>query len=80
MAFPSATMAGAGGFVAGAGMRGGSQRAAAAVVLIVLALALVVTSSHWLSDIIGGTYFGIATGAAVARRLRQSGGWKRGDC
>jgi membrane-associated phospholipid phosphatase len=63
-------MAGAGAFVAGAGMNRGPQRAAAAVILIALALALLVTSGHWLSDIIGGAYFGVVIGGAVALRLR----------
>ena len=73
MAFPSATLAGVGAFVVAVGVRRRSQRAAAAVILITLAVALVVTGSHWLSDIIGGTYFGVVSGAAVARRLRRRG-------
>lgn len=70
MAFPSATMAGVSAFVAAIRVQGRSQRAAAAVILITLAVALVVTGSHWLSDVIGGTYFGAVIGAAVTRRLR----------
>jgi membrane-associated phospholipid phosphatase len=73
MAFPSATMAGVGAFVVAVGVHRRSQRAAAAVIVITLAVALVVTGSHWLSDIIGGTYFGVVSGAAVARRLRRRG-------
>jgi membrane-associated phospholipid phosphatase len=71
MAFPSATMAVMGAFGAGVGVHRRSQRAAAAVILVTLAVALVVTGSHWLSDIIGGTCFGVVTGEAVARRLRR---------
>ena len=74
MAFPSATMAVIGAFGVGVGVHRRSQRAAAAVILITLAVALVVTGSHWLSDIIGGTYFGVVTGDAVARRLRRREG------
>ncbi|MBZ5499881.1 MAG: hypothetical protein LAP85_26075 [Acidobacteriia bacterium] len=74
MAFPSATMAGVGAFVVGVGAHRRSQRAAAAFILVTLAVALVVTGSHWLSDIIGGTYLGVVTGAAVARRLRRGEG------
>jgi len=71
MAFPSATMAAVGAFIVGLGIHRRSHRAAAAVVLITLALALVVTAAHWLSDIIGGTYVGVLTGTAVARRFRR---------
>jgi membrane-associated phospholipid phosphatase len=74
MAFPSATMAGVGAFVVGVGVHRRSQRAAAAVILITLAVALIVTGSHWLSDIIGGTYVGVISGAAVARRLSRPEG------
>jgi hypothetical protein len=74
MAFPSATMAGVGAFVFGVGLEGRPQRAAAAVMLITLALALLVTGSHWLSDILAGTYVGGMSGAAVARRLRRATG------
>ena len=70
-AFPSATMAGLSAFVAGVGGTRGFQRAASAAILVIVAVALVVTSSHWLSDIIGGTYLGVAGGAEVAMRLRR---------
>jgi membrane-associated phospholipid phosphatase len=73
MAFPSATMAAVGAFVVAVGGHRRSHRAAAAIILTTLAVALIVTASHWLSDIIGGTYFGILTGAAVARRLHRRG-------
>jgi membrane-associated phospholipid phosphatase len=63
-------MAGACAFLVGVGVNRVSQRVAGAVVVITLAMALVVTSSHWLSDVIGGTYFGVVIGAAVARRFR----------
>ena len=72
-AFPSATMAGAGALIGGIGVNRLYERAAAAAVLIVLAAALLVTSSHWLSDIIGGTYLGLVSGAAVARRVHAAG-------
>jgi len=71
MAFPSATMAACAAFAAGVGVRRWSHRAAAALILILLAVSLVVTGSHWLSDIIGGTYFGLVSGSSVARRLRR---------
>ena len=70
MAFPSATMAGAAGLIAGLGVSRALRRVVAAVVLIALAAAIVITAGHWLSDVIGGTYLGLVTGATVARRLR----------
>jgi hypothetical protein len=74
MAFPSATMAGVGAFIGGLDGARRHQRAAGAAILTTLAVALVVTSSHWLSDIIAGTYFGLFTGAGVARRLHRDKG------
>jgi hypothetical protein len=55
MAFPSATMAGVAAFVVGVGVHRRSQRAAAAVILISLALALLVTGSHWRTSSAGHT-------------------------
>jgi len=73
MAFPSATMAGVSAFIVGVGVPRTSQRAAGTVILIMFALALIITGSHWLSDIIGGTYLGVVTGAAVlGSRSRRS--------
>lgn len=74
MAFPSATMAGVSAFLVSVGIGRPYQRAAAAAILVTLAVALVLTSSHWLSDTIGGAYFGLVSGAAVARRLRRRAG------
>jgi hypothetical protein len=77
MAFPSATMAGVAAFTVSLVVdHRRADRAAAAVILGILAAALVITASHWLSDIIGGTYLGIVSGAAVARRLRGRDGFR----
>lgn len=74
MAFPSATMAGLTGFVVGLGVGGRRERAGGALVLITVAVALLITSRHWLSDIIGGSYLGAVSGVAVARRVGRGEG------
>lgn len=71
MAFPSATMAGVSGLISGYGVHRRSGRTAAALVLLVLGAAILVAAGHWLSDIIGGTYLGLVSGAAVARSLHD---------
>ena len=71
MAFPSATMAGVAGLISGYGVHRRSGRIAAALVLLVLGAAILVAAGHWLSDIIGGTYLGLVSGAAVARSLHD---------
>ena len=68
MAFPSATMAAVGGFSAGLGIQSRSRRLAVAVVLVAIAAALAITRSHWLSDLIGGTYIGVVSGTIAVRR------------
>lgn len=72
MAFPSATMAALGAFAAAAGVNSRRERAVAAAILLAIAVAILVTSGHWLSDIIGGTAFGLLAGAAVARSFRRT--------
>jgi hypothetical protein len=74
MAFPSATMAAIGGLAAGFGIQSRSQRSATAVVLITIAAALAITRSHWLSDIIAGTYIGVVSGAMAVRSIGRGEG------
>jgi hypothetical protein len=68
-AFPSATMSGAAAFAAGVGPNRGYQRVLATIVLATLALAILITSSHWLGDVIAGAYLGTLIGALTATRL-----------
>lgn len=67
-AFPSATMSAAAGLLSGPRFNRPYARAAVALVLLVLVVALVATNSHWLSDIIAGTWLGLAAGRAVSQR------------
>jgi len=69
-AFPSGTMAAAVAFAAGAGLTRRGDRVLAAVIILVIVETLVVTNSHWLSDLIGGAYLGALAGGAVRRRMR----------
>jgi len=71
MGFPSATMAGAAGFLTGLGARSALARAAGAGIFVVLAVALLVTNGHWLSDIIGGTALGVLIGVRIAAMSRR---------
>lgn len=70
-AFPSATMAVSSAFLFAWGVTRPRDRVAAGWVLSVLALAILVTNGHWLSDIVAGTFLGASFGAAArSRRMR----------
>lgn len=70
-AFPSATMAVSSAFLFAWGVTRPRDRVAAGSVLSVLALAILVTNGHWLSDIVAGTFLGASFGAAArSRRMR----------
>lgn len=68
-AFPSATMAAASALIVGLHLRTAAERVTLVVAASVLAVALLATNGHWLSDIIGGVCLGIVIGSVVARRL-----------
>lgn len=66
-AFPSATMSVSSAFLAALGLHAGLGRAAAQLVLVLLAAALLVTNSHWASDVVAGTFIGLVVGFAFDR-------------
>jgi len=68
-AFPSGTTTVACALLAVVWIRVPRLRAAAALLLAGIAVALVITNSHWVSDVIAGCYLGTAVGAMTVRML-----------
>lgn len=68
LAFPSGTMAVSGAILSVVWLRYPGRRVAIMLILLLLALALVITNSHWLADVIGGLFLGASVGRAYARR------------
>jgi hypothetical protein len=73
-AFPSMTMAGGFAIVSILWIRAPGTRVAGTLVLGWFVAALVVTNSHWASDIIAGAYVGALVGAMTERMLRPRTG------
>ena len=70
--FPSGAAAVATAILSVAWLRCPRLRSVWALLLTLLALALVVTQSHWISDIIGGVFLGALTGSMTTRFLRSA--------
>jgi membrane-associated phospholipid phosphatase len=68
-AFPSGTTTVAGALLAVIWIRVPGLRRVSALLLAVIAVALVITNSHWVSDVIAGGYLGAAIGAMTVRML-----------
>jgi membrane-associated phospholipid phosphatase len=62
LAFPSGTMAISGAIMSVLWLRHPRLRATAMLILAVLAIALVITNSHWLADLIAGLFLGAFIG------------------
>jgi len=67
MAFPSATMAVASAFLGVLCSGSTGRRVVAGALLTLLGACLVVTNSHWVADILGGSCLGIVVGALIPR-------------
>ncbi len=65
--FPSATTAAVTAVLTVAWLRRPAGRALYAVFLLAAPLAILITNSHWLSDVIAGTWLGATIGSAVSR-------------
>jgi hypothetical protein len=50
------------------------DRLVAGCVLLVLLLAVLITNSHWLADLIGGTFLGVTIGTAMRSRAQSREG------
>jgi PAP2 superfamily len=79
-AFPSGTMMVAGALLSVVWLGAPRLRTACATLLALLGLALVITNSHWVADLIGGGFLGVVIGRmtvllldSAAERLRGGG-------
>jgi len=70
--FPSGTTAVAAALLSVVWLRYPRQRGVCALLLVLVALALILTQSHWVSDIIGGGFLGVLVGSMTVRLLRSS--------
>jgi hypothetical protein len=73
-AFPSSTLAVSSAFLSGLGITRQRDRLVAGCVLLVLLLAVLITNSHWLADLIGGTFLGVTIGTAMRSRAQSREG------
>ena len=69
--FPSGTTAVAAALLSVVWFRYPRQRGVCALLLVLVALALILTHSHWVSDIIGGGFLGVLVGSMTVRLLRS---------
>jgi membrane-associated phospholipid phosphatase len=68
-AFPSGTTAVTCAILAVVWIRSPRLRKVSVLLLAVIGIALVITNSHWVSDVIAGSYLGAAIGAMTVRML-----------
>lgn len=71
-AFPSATMAVAAAVLSVVWIRYPRQRAVPVLLVALVALAIIMTNGHWLSDVIGGGFLGCFTGWLLVRFWRPT--------
>ena len=71
LAFPSGTMAVSGAMLSVIWLRYPGLRIAIMLILLFLALALVITNSHWLADVIGGLFLGVSVGTMTVPLSEQ---------
>jgi membrane-associated phospholipid phosphatase len=71
LAFPSGVMAVAGAVLTVLCILHPRLRVASAVILFALAVALIVTNSHWVADVIAGVFLGIGVGSTVLPLCRH---------
>ena len=72
MAFPSATMAGSAALLGVLWPRWPRLGAPGVAILLLIAACLVVTSSHWIADIVAGAALGALVGGRVASRWQMA--------